>query len=645
MKKALPILLAALLLAAITILTAFGGGSAVKGEEKGVPTPQKAEETAPDAVPLADVTITETPEEPAGIEPSEGLYRLGLMKGVGTLESGEPDFALDQTLTRQEALTLIVRVLGHGREAEAIGYAHPFTDVAPWASGAVGYAYQMNIAQGVSPDTFNAKGLVTGRELVTFILRALGFGKSFNWETACTASDGLGITHGQFGGGTEPITRGDAAEVFYNVLSFRHKGSVKSLAQNLVETGVITRALAEEARLADALSETAPGTLTADEAMEKYAQNLFTLTVYGRDGEEIGTACGFFTGESTGVTAFSALQGCTALTVTDKNGSTYEITGITGIDEKGDLAALTFDGAAPGFFSDAAAAPEKDTTVYLLSAAAASGVWREEGIDAPITAGLPVIDCFGRYLGVLTAGSRIPIPSAPVGTPVTVTALAEARWPEVFKPEYPRGIDPTKPMVCLTYDDGPSATVTPQLLDLMEEYGVVATFFEVGSRLKSTPQFLTRMEELGCEIGNHSYSHANLNNLSASKIADEIEKTNVIIRREVGHDATLVRPPYGNANATVKSAVPFPLINWSVDTLDWKSRNADKVFDAVTGISNLDGKIILMHSLYSSTLEATKRLIPWLMEQGYQLVTVSELAEYRGVELKNGTVYNSFYAK
>jgi peptidoglycan/xylan/chitin deacetylase (PgdA/CDA1 family) len=197
-------------------------------------------------------------------------------------------------------------------------------------------------------------------------------------------------------------------------------------------------------------------------------------------------------------------------------------------------------------------------------------------------------------------------------------------------------------MVAVTYDDGPHLTNTPALLALLEKYGVVATFFEVGSRLETMPQFLTQMEELGCEIGNHSYSHSNLTRLSSSGVYQEIEKTNALIRQEVGHDATVVRAPGGNINSTVKSAIDFPLINWSIDTQDWKYRSSSHVISVIKNAGNLDGDVILMHSLYSSTVEASETIIPWLIEQGYQLVTVSELARYRDVDLTSGSVYYSF---
>jgi peptidoglycan/xylan/chitin deacetylase (PgdA/CDA1 family) len=111
----------------------------------------------------------------------------------------------------------------------------------------------------------------------------------------------------------------------------------------------------------------------------------------------------------------------------------------------------------------------------------------------------------------------------------------------------------------------------------------------------------------------------------------------------LGHKTKLFRPPYGNANATVRSTIEYPLINWNVDTLDWKSRNADKVVAHIRSFQSCDGKIILMHSIYNSTVKATEIIVPELIAKGYQLVTVSELAYYKGFEtLSNGVIYREF---
>lgn len=199
-------------------------------------------------------------------------------------------------------------------------------------------------------------------------------------------------------------------------------------------------------------------------------------------------------------------------------------------------------------------------------------------------------------------------------------------------------VDPKKPMVALTFDDGPSQ-YTDDILDSLEKYQSRATFFEVGNSVNRYADTVLRIDRLGCEIGNHSYDHANLGISSASKIRSEISKTDAKIKAITGKKPTLLRPPYGSIGTNLRQNAKKPMILWSIDTLDWKSRNADKVYQHVMSHVK-DGDIILMHDLYSSTRNAAKRIIPELKKRGYQMVTVSELAYYRDVNLKEGERYS-----
>lgn len=204
-----------------------------------------------------------------------------------------------------------------------------------------------------------------------------------------------------------------------------------------------------------------------------------------------------------------------------------------------------------------------------------------------------------------------------------------------------RKIDPSKPMVAITFDDGPGKATT-KILNTLEKYNVVATFFDLGSNMLNSPSTVKREEKIGCEVGSHTYSHKNLNKLSASAIQEDMKKAENAFEKVLGHKPHLVRPPYGNANATVKSALKYPLINWDIDTLDWKSRNADSIMKEIHKYKDYDGRIILMHGIYDSTAEAVAKLVPELINKGYQLVTVSEMAKYKDVTLKAGTVYLNF---
>lgn len=201
-------------------------------------------------------------------------------------------------------------------------------------------------------------------------------------------------------------------------------------------------------------------------------------------------------------------------------------------------------------------------------------------------------------------------------------------------------VDPSRPMVALTFDDGPGER-TGEILDQMQKYGAHATFFMLGQKVPSYPALVKRMKESGCELGNHSYDHANLTKLDGGSVSAQIQKTNDQIRAAAGASATVMRPPYGAVNSGVAASVGMPVILWNIDTLDWKTRDARKTIEAVMGSVN-DGDIILMHDIHTESVDAALELIPKLQESGYQLVTVSELAAARNAALLNGRTYTDF---
>jgi peptidoglycan/xylan/chitin deacetylase (PgdA/CDA1 family) len=178
--------------------------------------------------------------------------------------------------------------------------------------------------------------------------------------------------------------------------------------------------------------------------------------------------------------------------------------------------------------------------------------------------------------------------------------------------------------LALTFDDGPDPAVTPRVLDALQSRGVVATFFEIGSRVKANPDLTRRAASLGNEIGNHTWDHTQLTTLKVAAIKTEIQSTQEIIKQTIGVYPRLFRPPYGSTNATVAANVGLPQIRWSYDTLDWMYKNANTVF--VRGSSGAKpGGIILMHDVHPTTADAVGRLVDHLTSQGYTLVTVSEL--------------------
>lgn len=191
------------------------------------------------------------------------------------------------------------------------------------------------------------------------------------------------------------------------------------------------------------------------------------------------------------------------------------------------------------------------------------------------------------------------------------------------------GINPKGKMVALTFDDGPSDSITNGVLDVLEKYRAKATFFVVGQNIYYGRNAMKRAAKMGCEIGTHTYSHIDLPSSSSSTIREEIAWTDDLIREYTGSPATVARAPGGALDSSSAATVGKPFFYWSVDTRDWESRDASSVISIVKN-NAADGDIILMHDVYESTLEAVETVVPWLISEGYQLVTVSELMQYKG---------------
>ena len=203
-----------------------------------------------------------------------------------------------------------------------------------------------------------------------------------------------------------------------------------------------------------------------------------------------------------------------------------------------------------------------------------------------------------------------------------------------------RVIDPSKKLVALTFDDGPSE-YTKRILRTLKQYDSVATFFVVGNRVELFEDVLKEEVEIGCEIGNHTYEHKVLTELNAEQIWLQIYRTNEAVKKVTGEYPTLMRPPCGYDNGSTNCIIAMPLILWSVDTKDWQTQNS--YCSVQTVLENVkDGDIILMHDMYEASAEAVETIVPSLIAEGYQLVTVSELAEYRGMILQEGEEYSSF---
>ena len=206
-------------------------------------------------------------------------------------------------------------------------------------------------------------------------------------------------------------------------------------------------------------------------------------------------------------------------------------------------------------------------------------------------------------------------------------------------------IDKKRPMVALTFDDGPHPINTFRILRALKKYNASATFFMLGNCVKSNPDIPSQVIAQGCEIGTHSMSHPNLVKLDDSNVEMQIGTSSEIIGQKSGKKIHLLRPPYGSYNDIVKQKAKeydLAIILWNIDTEDWKSKNADKIVEHVlTHVE--DGDIILMHDIYDTSAEAAERILEELTKQGYQFVTVSELLAQKEISLEYGEKY--YYAK
>ena len=192
--------------------------------------------------------------------------------------------------------------------------------------------------------------------------------------------------------------------------------------------------------------------------------------------------------------------------------------------------------------------------------------------------------------------------------------------------------------VALTFDDGPSTVNTPKILATLKKYDAHATFFVVGNRVEAGAEVLKQEVAQGCEIANHSWDHSNLSKMKMKKVNWQYDKTANLVKKVSGADMTFLRPPYGAISNTMRKKLKHPMALWSVDTLDWKLKNAKKIFKKLKKDVS-DGDIILMHDIHPTTADAVELIIPWLQKNGYDVLTISELMERRGVKPQNGKAY------
>src|SRR5215467_207417 len=186
------------------------------------------------------------------------------------------------------------------------------------------------------------------------------------------------------------------------------------------------------------------------------------------------------------------------------------------------------------------------------------------------------------------------------------------------------------PYIAMTFDDGPSATLTPKLLDLLAARHIKVTFFVIGENVAEHPEIVARAAREGHEIGNHSWSHPNFAKMSQESVRSQLQRTDDAIKNATGQRPTLLRPPYGSITDREKRWIHdefgYDIILWDVDPLDWKRPGPAVVRSRILKETR-PGSIVLSHDIHPGTIEAMPSTLDELEAKGFKFVTVSELLD------------------
>ncbi|MBQ9714047.1 MAG: polysaccharide deacetylase family protein [Clostridia bacterium] len=206
-------------------------------------------------------------------------------------------------------------------------------------------------------------------------------------------------------------------------------------------------------------------------------------------------------------------------------------------------------------------------------------------------------------------------------------------------------IDTARKLISFTFDDSPARTLE-NILAVFADFNehnpdckASATLFCNGYRFdKQTPHLLATALALGFDLGNHTYSHPDLTLLSDEEIQKEITRTDALLSRADGKEQHLFRPPFGKIAEAQKGTLSSPIINWTIDTLDWKDTEEEQIYQTVMS-QKFSGAIVLMHDGYENTVSALKRLLPDLKSAGYQVVSLSKISKAHNCPFRNGKEY------
>lgn len=211
--------------------------------------------------------------------------------------------------------------------------------------------------------------------------------------------------------------------------------------------------------------------------------------------------------------------------------------------------------------------------------------------------------------GALSGTEEEPEPVLPAGT-------SSAEMTEAWESE--------KKKIALTFDDGPHPVYTEQVLQVLDQGNIPATFFLLGQNIEEHQDLVKEIDAKGHLIGNHTYHHVQVTSLPLDQACEEIQKTSDLIESLTGKGTEYVRPPFGTWSEGLEDRLNLIPVMWTIDTLDWTTENVDEIVCRVTEQAEENG-IILMHDGYESTVQALERFIPLLEAEGYEFVTVDQV--------------------
>mgnify|MGYP000253170925 FL=1 len=211
--------------------------------------------------------------------------------------------------------------------------------------------------------------------------------------------------------------------------------------------------------------------------------------------------------------------------------------------------------------------------------------------------------------GALSGTEEEPGPVLPAGT-------SSAEMTEAWESE--------KKKIALTFDDGPHPVYTEQVLQVLDQGNIPATFFLLGQNIEEHQDLVKEIDAKGHLIGNHTYHHVQVTSLPLDQACEEIQKTSDLIESLTGKGTEYVRPPFGTWSEGLEDRLNLIPVMWTIDTLDWTTENVDEIVCRVTEQAEENG-IILMHDGYESTVQALERFIPLLEAEGYEFVTVDQV--------------------